>query len=447
MAEKSWHLNRRTFLKGVGISLSLPYLECMAKDVVANPDPVKRSCFIYSANGVSLPPEGTTAHQDWNWFPHETGMNFKFTKPLQAFEPLRDKVSVISGLDHPTGGPAHSCSDIWLTCGDISGNKYNNSISIDQIVAREFRGKTRQPYLAFSCDGGVGFKSRIGTISFDQRGNPIPTENKPRLIFERLFASTTGSKEARRNSLREQGKMIDRILENARSLHRRLGRNDQQKLDEYMAAVSQIEDQVDLYDRWIDIPLKKVNADHVDLDVDPRKAPEEYYRTMFDLIALAFETDVTRTATFMMSREDGMGIADTFPTVTMDILAHHALSHGYNRPNDGGGYENWARYDQFQGNLIAYFVDRLNNVQDKDGSVLDDTIVMYGSGCSATHDTRNLPLLLAGGKNMGLKHGSHMKASSDKARLNSLHLSLLRALGVDIDRFGDSADEFPAVFS
>jgi hypothetical protein len=448
MSDKSWHLKRRTFLQGVGASLALPYLECMGQDIASSDDAIKRCCYIYSANGVSLPPENDPELAEWRWFPTKTGRDFQFGKVLESLEPLRDKVTVISGIDNPTGGAAHLCSDVWLTCGDVAGNNYNNTVSPDQIAARKFRDKTRQPFLAFSCDGGVGVKSRISTISFDHRGNPIPTENKPRLIFDRLFAANSESNSQQRKKLQSQAKMIDRILANAKDLNRRLGKRDQQKLDEYLTSIREIEDRVDRYERWLDIPLKKVDTSHIQLDLDPAAAPGEYYRTMFDLFALAFETDLTRVTTFMMSREDGFGIADTFPTLLYKTLAHHALSHGVSKgEKGGGGWLNWSRYDKFIADQVAHFLKRLDEIEDPNGKVLDNTVVLFGSGCSTTHNVKNIPLLLAGGKNLGLAHGRHLNYSQDKPKYSNLHLSLLHAMGIEQESFADSTGTIAELFS
>ena len=287
--------------------------------------------------------------------------------------------------------------------------------------------------MALSCDGGVGFKSRIGTISFDRHGKPIPTENKPKAIFARLFKVDSSSKQAQRKQLAHKGKMIDMVMENANDLKRQLGKSDKEKLEEYMNSISDIEDRVNRADKWLDIPLKKVNTDHIKLDVDPQKAPEEYYRTMYDLIALAFETDVTRAATFMMSREDGMGIADAFSTISQGLNGHHKLSHS---AKEKDGYKKWSMHDQFVANQVAYFANRLNKIKDSNGTVLDNTIVFFGSGCSTTHAANNYPLLMCGGNNMGFKHGEHRKL--DKVRLSNLYLTQLKAMGIEIDSFADS---------
>ena len=449
MSTKSWHIPRRTLLRGIGATLGLPFLEAMGKDVKANPDSIRRAVFCYQANGVSLPPSTTPEHEDWHWFPLGTGKDFRFTKVLESFQPLRDKVTVISGLDHPTGSAAHACGDIWLTCGQIPGNQYHNTISADQLIARANVGKTREPFLAFSCDGGTGQQSRIGTLSFDARGNPVPTESSPRRIFERIFAPSGASKETRKAELRRHGKMVDRVLETANALNRQLGKRDQAKLDEYLTSVSEIEERITRNEKWLDIPLKDVDTRSLDLDVNLREAPEAYYRTMFDLFALAFEADITRVSTFMMSREDGFGIADSFPVLLFNSLAHHALSHGVRKGKEnGGGWENWSRYDQFVAKQVAYFADRLNQIQDPDGPVLDNTVLLFGSGCSTTHNTRNIPLLLAGGKNLGLQHGRHLSfaKSKHKPQFANLYLSLLHAHGVKTDKFANSTGEIPELF-
>ena len=445
MSKSKWQIPRRSFLKGLGASLALPCLEIMGEEEQLKQSQIKRNCFLYFGNGVSLPPKSNPVHKDWHWFPHETGSNYKFTQPLSPLEPFRDKMSIVGGLHHPKAALAdiHVCSDIWMTGANLGGTEYANTMSADQVAAEHLKSDTRFPYLTFSCDGGVGFKSRIGTISFDRNGRPISSESDPKLIFERLFKQGTGSIESQRKSLDYEAKLVDMVLENARELNKKLGKNDREKMDQYLTSVSQIEDNVKRTSQWLDTPIKKVDSSHVKLDADMNINPDKYYETMFDLITLAFEADLTRVATFMMTREDGMGIADTFPSILFGMGGHHGLSHS---GATEGGYLNWAKYDQFLSSRLAYFLKNLDERKEGNGALLDNSIVLYGSGCSSTHNFKNLPLVLAGGKNMGLKHGSYHNFA-DKLPMNNMHYSILKATGVPVNSFGDSTGLLKEIFS
>ncbi|MCM8534210.1 MAG: DUF1552 domain-containing protein, partial [Lentisphaeraceae bacterium] len=194
---------------------------------------------------------------------------------------------------------------------------------------------------------------------------------------------------------------------------------------------------------WLDTPIKKVNTDSLKLDVDMNISPDEYYNTMYDLIALAFEADITRVATFMMTREDGMGVADTFSTILHGGKGHHALSHG---GSGKGGYKNWAKYDQFLNSKVARFLTKLDNISEGSGTMLDNSVMLYGSGCSSTHNFKNLPLILAGGGNMGIKHGSYTSYSED-IPMNNMHYSIIKAMGINQRSLGDSTGTLDEIFS
>jgi hypothetical protein len=174
-------------------------------------------------------------------------------------------------------------------------------------------------------------------------------------------------------------------------------------------------------------------ATYVHLDVTSEGEPAEYYRTMFDLIALAFDADITRSVAFMLNREDGMGISDTFPLKLGLKQTHHSLSHAENK----NGQLEFAKYDLFLSQQLAHFLERLHGYQDRNGSVLDNTIVLFGSGASTTHNPRNLPTLVAGGANMGLKHGSYWR--NGESRMSNVYLSILRSMGIEQESFADSA--------
>jgi hypothetical protein len=223
------------------------------------------------------------------------------------------------------------------------------------------------------------------------------------------------------------------VAASARSLDQKLGETDREKMDQYMTSLEEVETRLIASEKWIDIPLKKQDYSHLNLDATNDGAPAEYYRNMFDLIALAFDADITRTVTFMLNREDGMGISDTFPLKLGLSKTHHNLSHA----TDKVGQLDFAKYDLFLSSQIAHFLDRMNGYQDRNGSALDNTIIMFGSGASTTHNNHNLPTLVAGGASMGLKHGQYWRAE-DESRMSNMYVSILRALGVEQESFADS---------
>jgi hypothetical protein len=185
-------------------------------------------------------------------------------------------------------------------------------------------------------------------------------------------------------------------------------------------------------EKWIDVPVKAQNYDHLNLDITNEDEPADYYRNMFDLIALAFDADITRSVAFMLNREDGMGISDTFPLKLGLTRTHHNLSHA----GDKDGQLEFAKYDRFLSQQLAYFFGKLESFEDSHGTLMDNTIVLFGSGASTTHYPKNLPTLIAGGKNMGLKHGVYWR--EEDTRMSNVHLSILRAMDIQAESFADS---------
>lgn len=427
-------LDRRTVLKGAaGVSLSLPLLEAMGDEVAGNTP--RRFCAIYTANGMSLPnPKNEIS--DWSWFPTTEGRKFAFGKSTEPLAPFRDHLSFLGGLHHPNGTKAdpHMCSDMWLTGAPLHDSKPGtfNTVAVDQIVALHTRQFCRQPSLVLSIDAGVGFLSRTGTISYNLEGKPIPAENNPRRVFDRLFRGDTASIAAQREQLQHRLRLVEAVADSAKALNRQLGQSDREKLDQYLTSLGEIEARLTASEKWIDVPLKAQDYSQLNLDVTNEGDPGEYYRNMFDLIALAFDADITRSVTFMLNREDGMGISDTFPLKLGLTRTHHNLSHA----EDKDGQLEFAKYDLFLSRQIAHFLGKLQEFRDSQGSVLDNTIVLYGSGASTTHNPVNLPTLVAGGSRMGLRHGSYWR--KENTRLSNVFLSILRSLGIEAESFADS---------
>lgn len=428
-------IDRRAVLKGIaGAALALPALEAMGKSVSENLP--KRFCAIYTANGMSLPKSEHDIDQ-WSWFPtQEQNGKFQFGASTEPLHPFREQLSFLGGLYHENGTKAdpHTCSDMWLTGAPLHDSTRDtwNTVGLDQVIAQHTKQHCRQPSLVLSIDAGVGFLSRTGTISYDQQGRPIPAENNPRRVFDRLFRADRASLNAQREKLRSRLKLVDAVLETSKDFNKQLGASDRQKMDQYLASLSEIESRLIASEKWIDIPIKEQDRSHLNLDASPETDPGEYYRNMFDLISLAFDADITRSVAFMLNREDGMGISDTFPLKLGLSRTHHQLSHA----GDKEGQLDFAKYDRFLSQQLANFFTRLQEYQDVSGSVLDNTIVLYGSGASTTHWSRNLPTLVAGGGNMGLRHGTYWR--DGETRMSNMHLSILRSIGIEQESFADS---------
>jgi len=432
---RSTRLDRRAFLRGLGgVALALPVLDAMGAEVT---DQIpRRFCALYTANGMSLPkPENGI--DEWSWFPTKgTGNDFVFGKSTEPLAPFRKQLSFMGGMLHPNGPKAdpHICSDMWLTGAPLHNPKPGtfNSVGLDQVVALHTKQYCRQPSLVLSIDAGTGFLSRTGTISYNLDGKPVPAENNPRRIFDRLFRGDNTSQKTAHEYLQHRIKLVDAVAESARSLDSKLGKTDRERMDQYLSTLNEMESRLVASERWIDIPLKKQDYSHLNLDATNEGEPAEYYRNMFELIALAFDADITRSVAFMLNREDGMGISDTFPLKLGLSKTHHNLSHA----TDKEGQLDFAKYDLFLSKQVAHFLGKLNEYKDRNGPALDNTIVMFGSGASTTHNSHNLPTLLAGGANMGLKHGTYWREG--ESRMSNMYLSILRSLGIEEESFSDS---------
>ena len=428
-------IDRRAFLYGIGgISLALPVLDAMGAEV-AEQIP-RRFCALYTANGMALP-RTENGIDEWSWFPTaERDGEYVFGRSTEPLSDFRQKLSFMGGLYHPSGPKAdpHTCSDMWLTGAPLHNPKPGtyNTVALDQVVAQHTKQHCRQPSLVLSIDAGTGFLSRTGTISYNLEGRPIPAENNPRRVFNRLFRGDRESMESERARLQRRIKLVDAVADSARSLDHQLGQSDRQKMDQYLTSLNELESRMIASERWIDIPLKRQDYSHLNLDATSEGEPADFYQTMFDLIALAFDADITRSVAFMLNREDGMGISDSFPLKLGLSATHHKLSHA----TDKDGQWQFAKYDLFLSQQLAHFFGRMESYRDPDGSVLDNTIVLYGSGASTTHTSRNLPTLLVGGANMGLKHGTYWR--DGETRMSNMYLSLLHSMGIGVESFADS---------
>ena len=442
MSRKSWHLSRRTFLQGSGVSLALPFLECMAADGNAGGQP-KRFCAVYFPYGIVQRQDGTEAAQ-WNWFPKEAGTDFRFNKSMVSLEPHRGDLTVLGGLSHPNGRNmgGHDTADTWLTGAELKEGHLENSASIDQLMAMRFGDETRYSSLVLSSDGGVGEPTRSSTLSFSRTGQPIPAENKPRLVFDRLFGVDPRSMVAQRQSLESSRSMLDLVLDHSRSMENRLGKHDRIKLDEYLDSVRQIERRVDRAQQWLTVPKPSVDASGLHLEADDT-TPGELIKTMYDLIYLAFRTDSTRLATYQLGNMNGAtSIAGKFPSLLGLSTNMHKLAHEARKSDEGA--QPLGQWDRFLTEQFAYFVRRLKETPEGDGTLLDRTLLLYGSSNSQTHVNLNYPLLLAGGRGLGLKHGSFLRFG-DEIPLSNLFVTVLNRVGVPANSFVDSTGELTEI--
>ncbi|QDT66685.1 DUF1552 domain-containing protein [Calycomorphotria hydatis] len=451
-----WLLDRRHVLRGGGAALALPMLEAMTPHRLfastQEAEKPKRSVFIYIPNGVN----------GMQWQPTGSGRDFKLSRSLQPLAKHRDDFTVFSGLHHPNGlGQAHVCADSWLTAAKLdsgSADKYSNTISADQAIAEVVGKQTRYSSLELSVTAGTGRPFMSSTLAFSREGVPLPAEDSPRQVFERLFDADPGGAESQRKALRIQGHLLDNILSDARSLRGRLGATDKTKLDEYLSAVRDVEVRTERLDAWLDVPrptIPESTSKRFRKDVQ-KSSTAEYWRTMFDLMALTLKTDMTRVITYMNGTEQhGLPIPSLGIAQTRHNLSHHK--------GDPEVLERLAQSDQFLMRELSHFLDELRSTQEEGETVLDRTMVLVGSGMSygQSHSNGNLPILLAGGKGLGLRHAGHIdynrpyldhdytldykewrrlcgKPFDDRARLSNLLLTMMQKMGVHTETFVDS---------
>lgn len=448
---QNWLVNRRHFLKGVGAAIALPLLDCMnpmrfasasAAETAAKP---KRSVFIYIPNGVNV----------LTWQITQAGKDYQLSEPLSPLEKHRQNITPISGLYHPNGiGQAHECGKIWLTAAKVSqeGGAFRNTISADQMIAEVTSPHTRFGSLELSISRGTT------TLGWSRDGVPLPAEDNPKNVFNRLFGVEKDGIDVQRRRLNRHHSVLDVVLDDAKTFRKGLGGEDRGKLDEYLHAVREVEIRTERLDSWLNVPKPKVDAAttaHLTRNVSKTDAGD-YYRTMYDLIVLALRTDMTRVVTYMSGSEShGLAIPEIGIPQTRHELSHHN--------GDPEQMARLSRSDKFITEQFTYFLDQLQAVRDGDEQLLDRTMVLFGSGMAYghSHGNANLPTILAGGKSLGLKHGRHIdynlpqikqydlanagnhysichKPVDGNARLTNLLLTMLHKMDVNVEKFADS---------
>ncbi len=443
--KKSWWIHRRHALRAAGSCIVLPLLECMQsseakalEDAAKHP---KRSVFIYIPNGVNTLDYQIT----------RPGKDYQFSRTLSPLEKHRAVITPISGLHHPGGlGHHHNCQKIWLTGGKL-GPSDRNTISVDQRMAQVTAPHTRFHSLEISNKGE--------SLAWTADGIRLPSMSRCRNVFSHLFEEPKNGTEAQRRMLRRKGSVLDANLEEVRSLERKLGGADKGRLTQYLSAVRETEIRTRRADSWLDVPRPEIAA--VDRDRTNRDVPQsqagEYFRTMYDLIVLAFQTDATRVATFSSGIEgQGIPIPELGITQTRHALSHHN--------GDPGHMEKLTQSDTFAVEQFSYFLSRLAETNDLDGNpLLNTTMALFGSGMAYghSHGNANLPLVLAGGSSLGLRHGQHLdfnqghfdgydlenhrghyqlcsRPANPEAHMSNLLLMMAQKMDVEIEHFGDS---------
>ena len=435
------HLPRRTFLRGLGTAIALPMLDAMSPALAA---PARTAGKAPTRLAFTYIPQGAIME---HWTPTGTGAGFEFTRILKSLEPFRDQTLVLSGLaDHNgnalgDGGGDHARAGASFLTGvhpkKTSGSDIQAGISADQIAARAIGSKTRFPSIELgledmrtvgNCDSGYSC-AYTNSISWRGPSSPMPPENNPRQVFERLFGAEDLSLDpAERGRVAKYRKSIlDMVREDTRKITNTLGSSDRRKMDEYLYAVREIEKRIE--------SAEKDEQQIVPGIEKPAGIPVtfgEYAKLMFDLQVIAFQADLTRVTTMMLGRE---GSIRTYGEIGIPD-PHHPLSH---HRNNAEWMEKLARINTYHVENFAYFVNKLNTTQDGDGTLLDHSMLVYGSGIadSNRHTHEDLPMLLLGRGDGSLKPGRHIVYPKDTPVTN-LFLTLLDRMGVQPESIGDS---------
>jgi hypothetical protein len=433
------HIPRRTFLRGTGAVLALPVLDAMTPALAAETTRPIRLAFMQVPNGImNLKNE---------WSPKAEGPLTEMTRILEPLAGVKDNLVVMSGLDSQqaagldfeVGGDHPRACTAWLTgthAKMTSGADLRAGISVDQIAAREFGKETQvasleigmeSPEVVGACESAYGC-AYYNTISWRNENTPLPMENRPRAIFERLFGDAgTTDPEVRLAMRQEERSILDALNEDVRALRVKVGGTDRAKIDQYLEAVRDVERRMQLAEKQADREVPKIEG--------PAGAPEvfsEYFKLMADLMVLSWQTDMTRVITFMMGHEMS---GRAYPEVGFGD-AHHPNTHHQGDPEK---IEKTVKINTFHTKMLAYYLEKLRSTSDGDGSLLDHSMILYGAALSDAnlHLYTDLPLLLATGVK-GIKAGRHVKFAKRTPLTNLLVTMLDTARVPNVEKLGDS---------
>ncbi|MCA9179320.1 MAG: DUF1552 domain-containing protein [Planctomycetales bacterium] len=428
--------SRRQFLYGAGVAMMLPRLESLAADS-AQPAP-KRFLGLYVGHGFAITPHGKDDHpsRDWSWYPRVVDGRMKFGKSTAALQPLEQQLSVFYGLDHPgvVVSNGHSSADSFLNGSNPRASVI--SPSVDQVAAMHHGKETRFPSLVLGNEGGLGIRGGSHTLSYNRTGRAIPSENNLPRLYNRLFNSDPAVVAEEKTLYQRNGDLVDRVLESARDLKRRVSLEDNRQIDSYLESVRAVERNIARMRQWADTPKPDVSGEDLALKATVAE-PAVFIETMYSLVYLAFRTDSTRYATYMLQTM-GSGVWDDMPKNALGLNAnHHLLAH--NAAGSGAkAMEQLGTYDKFQADLLAGLLRRMADTPEAGGTMLDHTLVLFGCSNSKTHVNRDYPLLLAGGQRLGVRQGSFHDFANADLPFSNLLLTILRQLDVPVERFSDS---------
>jgi Protein of unknown function (DUF1552) len=430
-------LHRRTVLRGLGATLSLPFLEAMVPVMSrarAAGKSVNRFLAFYVPNGMAMP----------YWSPKGEGTSFELSPILEPLAPFRNKLLVLSGLNASWNYIHAGASGSFLT-GTTRGGRNEveviADVSMDQLLARKFANETQVASLELSMDGPANAGACTGilscaythTISWRSPTQPLPMEYNPRAVFERLFGdSGTTERTAREIRLHQNKSILDSVSQKLAALKKELGPGDQVRVEEYTASVRDVERRIQKAEEQHDLELPAIEQ--------PQGVPpdfEDHLALMLDLQLLAFQSDLTRVITFMIGKEQS---ARPYPQVGVPE-AHHPLSHHNDVPDL---IAHLSKINRYHTDLFSKYVAKLDATPDGDGSLLDHVTILYGSGISNStrHSGVNLPLMLVGGGAGTLKGGRHL-SFTDKPSMANLLVTLMDKMGVPVERVGGSTGHLP----
>jgi hypothetical protein len=442
-------LSRRTLLRGFGVSLALPALESLARPAAAAAaaDAPTRMAFLYVPNGVNVD----------RWMPTGSGREFSFGPSLEALTSFRSDLQFVRGLGHqhgfagPDGAGDHARAVATILTGarprKTAGADIKAGVSVDQVAASLIGKTTRFPSLELSCDASrksgncdSGYSCAYSfNMSWRSENQPATAETNPRLVFERLFGAGRGEERAASLAARqqEQKSILDFVLSEARGLSGQLGTADRRKLDEYLSGVREIEQRVAAFR-----PGSVAGVPDLELPDRPPSAYADHIRLMADMLVLAFQTDATRIATFMLAHD---GSNRSFPEIGVGD-GHHNLSHHEGKEEN---LRKIASIDRFYAEQFAYVLGRMRDIREENGrSLLDNSMIVYTSGlCDGNrHNHNDLPLILAGTAGGRIETGRNLVLADEQPMAN-LFLTMLDLMGAPQDHFGDATGRLDAVLA
>src|SRR5215216_3851806 len=431
-------LSRRTILRGMGATIALPFLESM----VGAQTPVGKSAAAPKTRFACFyVPHGATMDK---WTPATEGTGFAFTEILKPLEPYRDRINIVSGLAHPfvagsggadvSAGANHTRAAAVFLTGSVpeKGAQAHLGVSVDQLAAKHIGQDTPLPSLELSieesvlaCEAAFSCAYR-NSISWQSPTTPLPMKNNPRLVFEKLFGD--GSTDAERRSRRQQTRsLLDSVMGQVASLQKDLPPGDRRRLSQYLDDVREIE-------RRIQRAESAVPEDVSQLEVPSGVPPtfQDHLKLLMDLQVIALQSQITRVSTLMFARELSTAV---FPETSIRDPFHNLSHHS----NDRGNMDRFAQLNAYHMGKFAYFLDKLKKTPDGDGTLLDHSLVLYGSSLSDgnQHNFSPLPIVLAGGASGQVKGGRHLVFPKD-THMSNLLLALVNTLGIEMNQFGDS---------